>query len=323
MTLDPQAKALLDGLAAQGMKGFEEMSVEEARQTGYAFIGLEGDVEPVGNCIDKVVAVAGVEIPLRIYLPAGAGPHPIVMYFHGGGFVFGDLEVVDKVARSLSNASHAAVVSVGYRLAPEHRFPTATEDCYAATQWAVDNAPALGLDATRIAVCGDSAGGNLATVVAMMARDRQGPKIAYQLLIYPVTDAMPDMTGKYPSRIANGSGYLLTSAAMDWFFSLYFVVPDDAVRPYASPIRGVLSGLPPATVITAGFDPLHDEGKAYADALGDAGVPVKYLPNAGMIHGFMWLMGALGHARGVFDEAGRHLRAAFAPPPSPSTLPLP
>ena len=314
MALDPQAKALLDGLAAQGMKGFEEMSVEEARQTGYAFIGLQGDAEPVGNLIEKSIAVAGGEIPLRIYLPAGAGPHPIVMYFHGGGFVFGDLEVVDKVARSLSNAAHAAVVSVGYRLAPEHRFPTATEDCYAATQWAVVNASALGLDAARIAVSGDSAGGNLATVVAMMARDRQGPKIAYQLLIYPVTDCLPDSSKRYPSRIDNGCGYLLTSAAMEWFFSHYFSTPGDAENPLASPIRGVLSKLPPATVITAGFDPLHDEGKAYADALSDAGVSVKHLPNPSMIHGFMWLMGAIGHARGVFDEAGRHLRDVFAQP---------
>ncbi len=314
MSLDLQAKALLDGLAAQGMKGFEEMSVEEARQTGYAFIGLQGDAEPVGNLIEKSIAVAGGEIPLRIYLPAGAGPHPIVMYFHGGGFVFGDLEVVDKVARSLSNAAHAAVISVGYRLAPEHRFPTAPEDCYAATCWAVENGPTLGLDEARIAVSGDSAGGNLAAVVAMMARDRQGPKIAYQLLIYPVTDARPDTTNQYPSRIDNGRGYLLTSAAMDWFFSHYLVTPDDAANPLASPIRGVLSKLPPATVITAGFDPLHDEGKAYADALSDAGVAVKYLPNAGMIHGFMWLMGAISHARDVFDEAGCHLRDAFAQP---------
>lgn len=315
MPLDPQAQALLEGLAAQGLKSFEEMSVDEARQTGYAFIGLEGDAEPVGNVIDKMIAVAGGEIPVRIYLPAGAGPHPIVMYFHGGGFVFGDLEVVDKVARSLSNAAQAAVVSVGYRLAPEHRFPTALEDCYAATQWAADHAQELGMDAARIAVCGDSAGGNLATTVAMLARDRQGPKLAYQLLFYPVTDARPDISSCYPSRIENGSGYLLTSAAMNWFFSHYFSNPDDAANPLASPIIGVLTGLPPATVITAGYDPLHDEGKAYADALRDAGVPVKCLPNPGMIHGFMWLTGVIEHARGVLDEAGRHLRDAFAQQP--------
>ena len=315
MPLDPQAQALLEGLAAQGLKSFEEMSVDEARQTGYAFIGLEGDAEPVGNVIDKMIAVAGGEIPVRIYLPAGAGPHPIVMYFHGGGFVFGDLEVVDKVARSLSNAAQAAVVLVGYRLAPEHRFPTALDDCYAATQWAADHAQELGMDAARIAVCGDSAGGNLATAVAMLARDRQGPKIAYQMLFYPVTDARPDTSSRYPSRIDNGSGYLLTSAAMNWFFSHYFNNPDDAANPLASPIIGVLTGLPPASVITAGYDPLHDEGKAYADALRDAGVPVKYLPNPGMIHGFMWLTGVIEHARGVLDEAGRHLRDAFAQQP--------
>lgn len=313
MTLDPQARALLEGLAAQGMKSFEEMSVEEARQTGHAFIALEGEAEPVGEVIEKAIPVAGGEIPLRIYVPTGAGPHPIVMYFHGGGFVFGDLEVVDKVARSLSNAAQASVISVGYRLAPEHRFPAAPEDCYAATKWAVDNALELGLDATRIAVSGDSAGGNLATVVAMLARDRQGPKIAYQLLLYPVTDARKDPGLRYPSRTAYGSGYLLSSAAMEWFFSHYFINADDASNPLASPITGVLTGLPPATVVTAGYDPLHDEGRSYADALSQAGVPVKYLPNPSMIHGFMWLMGGIGHTRSVFDEAGRHLRDAFTP----------
>ncbi len=314
MTLDPQAKALLDALAAQGMKGFEEGTVEEARQKAYAFIGLEGDAEPVATCIDQIIPVAGGEIPLRIYVPAGTGPHPIVMYYHGGGFVFGDLEVVDKVARSLSNAAQAAIVSVGYRLAPEHRFPTAAEDAYAAMTWAVANASALGLDATRLAVSGDSAGGNLAAVVAMMARDKHGPNIAHQLLIYPVTDARPDTAGRYPSRIQNATGYLLTSAAMEWFFSHYFTSADDAANPLASPICGELSGLPPATVITAGFDPLHDEGKAYADALHNAGVPVKYLPNDSMIHGFMWLAGVIGHARSVFNEAGRHLREALNRP---------
>ncbi len=311
MQIDAHAKALLEGLAAQGMKGFEEMTVAEARETAYAFVGLQGDAEAVANVSDESVPVAGGEIPVRIYRPEGAGPHPVVVYFHGGGFVFGDLEVVDKVCRSLSNASGAAVVSVGYRMAPEFRFPVAPEDCYAATCWTVQNAAHLGVDPDRLAVCGDSAGGNLATVVAMMARDRSGPKIVYQLLIYPVTDAVTDSSGKFPSRVENKEGYLLTSAAMEWFFSHYFSNPSDAENVFASPLRGKLAGLPPATVITAGFDPLRDEGDAYAKALRQAGVAVEHLPNPSMIHGFMWLMGAIGHTRSVFDQAGNHLRRAF------------
>jgi acetyl esterase len=197
-------------------------------------------------------------------------------------------------------------------MAPEHRFPVAPEDCYAATCWVAQNATRLGLDANRLAVCGDSAGGNLATVVAMMARDRQGPHIVYQLLIYPVTDAVTDTVGAFPSRVENSKGYLLTSAAMDWFFGHYFAAQSDAENVYASPLRGNLSGLPPATVITAGFDPLRDEGNAYALALRQAGVAVEHLPNPTMIHGFMWLMGAIGHTRSVYDLAGSHLRRAFA-----------
>ena len=312
MELDPQAQALLDGLAAQGMKDFVDMSVDEARQTAHAFIGLQGEEEPVGKIIDKMIPVPEGEIPIRIYLPTGSEPHPIVMYFHGGGFLFGDVIVVDKVARSLCNTSGAAVISVGYRLAPEHRFSTAPEDCYAATQWAADNASALGLDAKRIAVCGDSAGGNLATVVAMMARDRDGPRIVYQLLFYPVTDSRSDTEGRYPSRVNNGTGYLLTSATMDWFFSHYFIDRMEADHPLASPILGDLQDLPPATVVTAGFDPLHDEGKAYADALSAAGVAVRYRPAPELIHGFIWLMGVIPQARTVFDEVGEHLRDAFS-----------
>ncbi len=308
MTLDAQAKGLLDALTAQGMKSFEQMTVPESRETAQAFIGLQGDAEAVGEISDETIAVAGGKIPVRIYRPTGAGPHPVMMYFHGGGFVFGDLGIVDKVCRTWCNAAQAAIVSVGYRKAPEHTYPTAAEDCYAATSWTVENAKRLGLDGQRIAVCGDSAGGNLATVVAMMARDRKGPKIVYQMLVYPVTD----VGGDYPSRTENGEGYMLTSAAMKWFIGHYLPNPGDAENAYASPIRGNLKGLPPATVVTAGFDPLRDEGDAYAKALSSAGVAVEHLRNPSMIHGFMWVMGVIGHARGVYDQAGQHLRRAFS-----------
>ena len=308
MTLDAQAKGLLEALTAQGMKSFEQMTVPESRETAQAFIGLQGEAEPVGDVSDEMVKVAGGEIPVRIYRPTGAGPHPVMMYFHGGGFVFGDLGIVDKVCRTWCNASGAAVVSVGYRKAPEHKFPVPLEDCYAATCWAVENAKRLSLDAKRVAVCGDSAGGNIATVVAMMARDRGGPKLCYQMLVYPVTDA----GGDYPSRIENGEGYMLTTAAMSWFLGHYFNKPGEAAEPYASPIRGKLAGLPPATVITAGFDPLRDEGDAYAAALERAGVPVQHMKNPTMVHGFFWLMGVIDHGRGVVEQAGKQLKSAFA-----------
>jgi len=198
-------------------------------------------------------------------------------------------------------------VSVGYRKAPEYPYPTAPEDCYAATCWVAANAAKLGVDAARLATCGDSAGGNLATVVAMMARDRNGPKIVHQVLVYPVVDAVDET----PSYAENGTGYLLTRNAMHWFFGHYFGSTGDRGAAYASPARGNLAGLPSATVITAGFDPLRDEGDAYALALARAGVAVEHLPNPTMIHGFMWLMGAIGHTRGVYDRVGQTLRSAF------------
>lgn len=308
MTLDAQAKGLLDSLAAQGMKGFEEMTVAESRETVYAFIELQGDPEPVARVTDETVPVEGGEIAVRIYHPAGVGPHPVLLYFHGGGFVFGDLAVIDRVCRSWCNAAQVAVIAVCYRKAPEHPYPAAAEDAYAALCWAVQHADELDLDSTRVVTCGDSAGGNLATVVAMMARDRSGPAIAYQLLIYPMVDAR----GKYASRTENGQGYLLSSADIDWFYGHYLSQPSDADEPYASPIRGSLAGLPPATVITAGFDPLRDEGDAYATALEEAGVPVLHVRNPTMIHGFMWLMGVIRHTRGVYDTLGLHLRRVLA-----------
>ncbi|NMH97186.1 alpha/beta hydrolase [Pseudonocardia acidicola] len=307
MALDAQAQGLLDAMAAQGMKGFDEMTVPEARDAGLAFIGLQGEPEDIAEVYDRTVPGPAGEIPVRVYKPAGAGPHPVIVYFHGGGWVIGDIEVADKPCRTLSNVANCAVVSVGYRKAPEHTYPAAPEDCYAATKWVAENAGELGLDASRVAVAGDSAGGNLAAVVAQMAKQNGGPALVYQLLIYPAVDA----GGEYPSRVENGEGYLLTKGAMDWFYGHYLENPNQAEEPRVSPIRGDLSGLPPATVITAGYDPLRDEGNAYAAALADAGVTVEHLENPTMIHGFFWMLGAIEHTRGVYDQAGAHLRAAF------------
>lgn len=307
MPLDPQVQGLLDAFKAQGLKSFEEMTVPESRETAMAFVGLEGDAEPVAGTSDHQVPVAGASLPARLYLPEGKGPHPLLIYYHGGGFVFGNLELIDKVARSLCNAGRCAVLTVEYRKAPEHRYPTAAEDAYATLLWAREHAASLGLDRQRLAVGGDSAGGNLAAVVSQMARDRQGPTIAHQLLVYPVTDA----GGSYASRVENAEGYLLTKKAMDWFFGHYLSDPAQAQQPYCSPIKGKLDGLPPATIITAGYDPLRDEGEAYGAALAKAGVAVTPLRNPTMIHGFFWMKGVLSHTGGVYQQAGAQLQRAF------------
>ena len=311
MTLDAQAQGLLEAMAAQGMKDFSEMTVDEARANALAFIDLEGEPEQVADVSDRNVPGPRGDIPVRVYKPAGGpdGAQPVVVYFHGGGWVIGDIEVADKPCRSLANATGATVVSVGYRKAPEHRFPAAPEDCIAATAWVADNAAEIGVDPARIAVAGDSAGANLAAVVAQSAKKNGGPALVYQLLIYPVTDH----GGEYVSRVENGEGYLLTKSAMDWFYGHYLNSPSDGENPLVSPLRSDdLSGLPPATVITCGFDPLRDEGDAYAEKLTAAGVTVDHQPNPSMIHGFWWMMGALGHTRGSYTAAAEKLRNAFA-----------
>ncbi|MDQ4118804.1 MAG: alpha/beta hydrolase [Actinomycetota bacterium] len=311
MALDAHAQGLLEAMAAQGLKDFSEMEVEEAREVALAFIDLQGEPEQVADVSDRRVPGPAGEIPVRVYRAdtGSDGPQPVVVYIHGGGWVIGDIEVADKPCRSLANAVGATVVSVGYRKGPEHRFPAAPEDCYAATKWVADNAGELGIDAGKLAVAGDSAGGNLAAVVSQMAKERGGPAIVYQLLIYPAVDA----GGEYASRVENGEGYLLTKTAMDWFYGHYLNSPSEVDNPLASPLRAAdFSGLPPATVITCGYDPLRDEGNAYAAALAAAGVPVDHQENPTMIHGFWWMMGAIGHTRGSYDSAAAKLRAAFA-----------
>jgi acetyl esterase len=209
---------------------------------------------------------------------------PIVTYFHGGGFVIGDIDTHDGPCRVLCAATGAVVVSVDYRLAPEHRFPAALDDCVAATAWAAEHARDLGADPTRLGVAGDSAGGNLAAAVAIAARTAGGPAIRAQALVYPVVD----FSTVHPSVKENGEGYLLTAAAMAWFCAQY-LGDHDSADPMASPLLADLADLPPAVVATAEFDPLRDEGRAYADALAGAGVAVHRLEFPGLIHGFMGL----------------------------------
>ena len=308
MALDPQVQALLAGMAAQGAKGFSELEVADARAAARVLVELGGDPEPVREVVDRVVDGPEGDIPVRVYKAEGADPQPATVFFHGGGWTIGDIEVYDKVCRSLVAASGAAVVSVEYRLGPEHRFPAAPDDAYAATVWVAGHADELGIDATRLAVAGDSAGGNLAAVVAQMAKERGGPALVHQLLIYPATDAV----GEYPSLTENGEGYFLTAADIRYFGGHYFGSPEDASDPRVSPLLADdLSGLPPATVITAEYDPLRDQGEAYADALTTAGVEVEYQLEPGLIHGFWNMKGVLDRAADSYARAGARLRAAF------------
>ena len=309
MPLDPQARAVLDQMAAAGGPPLNTLSAAQAREVMIALATMGGDPEPVGRVEDREATGPNGAIPVRIYTPTGGGPFPVLVYFHGGGWVLGSIETHDTVCRSLANAADCVVVSADYRLAPEHKFPAAADDCYAATHWVTANAASFNADPERIAVGGDSAGGNLAAVVALMARDRGEPALAYQLLIYPATDYLPDT----PSYRENAEGYLLTRDDMVWFWNHYLRDEADGKNPYASPLRAAsLRGLPPALVITAEFDPLRDEGEMYAARLREAGVAADVIRYDGMIHGFVSMAAVLERGRDAVQRAAAELRSRFA-----------
>jgi len=255
--------------------------------------------EPVGDVLNRTVPGPSGEIDVRIYWPAASsGPVPIVVFAHGGGFVFCDLDSHDELCRAMTNGIGAVVVSVDYRLAPESPWPAAAEDVYAAADWAVQQAGALGADPGRLLVAGDSAGGNLAAVTALMARDRDWPAIAGQMLVYPVIAADFD-TASYRRF---GVGYYNTAAAMAWYWDQYVPNVADRRHPYASPLQARLNDLPPAVVITAGCDPLCSEGETYAKALVAAGVPTIHRDYEGAIHGFI-TMASLGICTRAREQA--------------------
>jgi acetyl esterase len=309
MPLDPQAQRLIDAMAALNLKAVEDSTVEEARESIRTRTAALGPFEEVAAVADHRVPVARGEITVRAYSPGGQGPHPALVYYHGGGWVIGDLYTHDGLCRSLANAARCAVLSVDYRLAPEFKYPVAAEDSYAGLRWAVGNAARLDIDRHRVAVGGDSAGGNLATVVALMARERGGPALVHQTLIYPVTDHGLDT----PSYLENATGYVLTREGMRWFWGHYLARESQGREPYASPLRAPsLAGLPPALVITAECDPLRDEGEAYAARLRGAGVPVTLTRYAGMFHGFVRMTRILDKARTAVDEIAGSLQKAFA-----------
>jgi len=309
MALDPQAKRIIDATVALGLPPVEQMTPVEARESMRARTAALGPVEDVARVVDYRVAVEGGEITVRCYTPAGDGPFPALVFFHGGGWVIGDIDTHDGICRSLANAAGCVVANVDYRLAPEHRYPVAAEDALAATRWVAEQAPRLGVDGRRLAVGGDSAGGNLAAVVALMAREHGGPALRLQVLVYPVTRHGFD-TASYREC---AEGYLLTRAGMQWFWNHYLGRPENGRQPYASPLEAPsLEGLPPTLVLTAEYDPLRDEGEAYADGLRRAGVPVTLTRYPGMIHGFFRWINLVDKARAARDEAAAALRKAFA-----------
>lgn len=311
MTLDPQAKAILDQLAAAEGPKLYDLSPAEAREMYNAMGQVFDAVDvPIGAVADRLIPGPAADIPIRIYTPvATSGALPVLVYFHGGGWVIGNIATHDKLARTLANEGHCVVVSVDYRLAPEDPFPAAVDDCYAALEWVEKNASEIGGDANRIAVGGDSAGGNLAAVMALKARNDKGPEIGFQLLIYPVTDARMD-TKSYQDF---AEGYLLEKRSMEWFFDQYAPEGLDRAQRYLSPLRAqTLKNLPPAYIITAGHDVLRDEGKAYAEALKEAGGDVTYVNYEGMVHGFFNMQAVLDTAKTAIKDAARALEKAFA-----------
>ncbi|WP_028933409.1 alpha/beta hydrolase [Pseudonocardia spinosispora] len=310
MPVHPEVQLVLSAMAEANQPPLSETTVPAARATTEGFVDLQGEPTEMAAVVTRALPGPAGEIPVRVYTPTGdLGTRPVVVFFHGGGWVIGDLEVVDRPCRVLAAATGAVVVSVDYRLAPEHRYPAPFEDCYAATEWVAEHADELGVNPAKLAVAGDSAGGNLAAAVALAARDRGGPAISAQLLIYPVTD-FDFTTASYTD---NAEGYLLTRDSMRWFWAHYLGELDIGQAPYACPARAEsLAGLPPAYVATAEFDPLRDQGEAYAEAMNRAGVAVSAKRFAGLIHGFFWMDKAVPAGRPIVKEMAALLHQVWA-----------
>jgi acetyl esterase len=269
---------------------------------------MAGKPRPVSQIEDREIPGPDGKLLVRVYKPLGVGSFPTLMFFHGGGWVVGDLDTHDSLCRSFTSLAGCVTVAVDYRLAPEHKFPAAAEDCFLATQWVARNGAIIGCDTSRIAVSGDSAGGTLAAVVALMARDRGGPGLLFQLLICPVMQRGFDT----PSWRENGERYLLTKADMEWYWEQYLSDEADGLHPYASPLHAEdLHGLPPALVITAEFDPLRDEGEAYARRLRGSGVPAGIVCYDGLIHSFAVMDGVLDRGKKAIEHTAAVLRDVF------------
>jgi acetyl esterase/lipase len=308
--IDSEARAYLAWMQSLGLPPLAEQGPEEARRQARMRVPLlAGEPEAVDRIEDVSVPGPRGGIGCRLYVPGGGEALPSLLYMHGGGWVVGDLDSHDSVCRALARRAGCIVLAVDYRLAPEHRFPAAAEDAWAALVWLHDNAASIGADPDRLAVGGDSSGGNLAAVIARWSRDRGGPRIAAQVLIYPVIDFDLDS----PSYRSMETGYGLTRESMRWYWDQYLSDPSDGASPDASPLRaGNLTGLAPALLITCELDPLASEGSAYAAALSAAGVPVEHIHEGDMIHGYIRMAGVISRARKSWDDCARFLRRELA-----------
>jgi acetyl esterase len=313
MPLHPQVVGLVQAMAANpDARPIHEQTPKEARDGYRALASMLGPGPEVASVVDRAIPGPACEIPVRVYTPTGAGPFGVLVFYHGGGWMIGDLDTHDRECRLLCNGAGCVVVSVDYRLAPEHPFPAAVEDAFAALQWVARHARELGGDPSRLAVGGDSAGGNLSAVVSLLARDAGGPALRFQLLVYPAVDLRTD--ADYRSREQNAEGPFLPWTAVEHFTKHYLGEStarrrDVRVSPLAA---GSHRGLPSALVVTAEFDPLRDEGEAYARALEDANVPVRLHRYDGMPHVFFQLSPIVDDGRRLLEEASAALREALS-----------
>lgn len=301
--IHPQIQAFLREVNESTVPPASSLSVQSVRESAGSIYSTDS-VDSVGDVHDFRVPGRGASIPLRVYFPEDVdGPLPALVYFHGGGWVIGGLEMADPLCRALSNETGSIIISVDYRLAPEHKFPAGLEDCYTALEWVEENAEELGIDPGRISVGGDSAGGNLAAAVSHLSRDRNGPNIRYQLLIYPVTDSSLGTD----SMETFSEGYFMTRKTLEWFWEKYLRSDIDRRNAYASPLRSTdLTGMPTSTIITAGFDPLRDDGIMLRDKLRKSDNDVHYHHYDDVIHGFIQMLGNpdLDRAREAISDIG-------------------
>jgi acetyl esterase len=307
MPLDPQIKVILDQIDALGLPPHYEVGAVQARANAASRPRAQGpEVTSVEN---RSIAGPDGQVPIRIYKPAGSGPFPAIVWAHGGGMVIGTLETCDYICRKLCVNVGCVVVSVDYRLAPEHTFPAAPHDFYEATKWVADNAGELGVDVGRISVGGESAGANLAAAVALMARDLSGPSLVHQTLINPMLDTNFDTA----SYLENAEGYFLTRKTMMWYWEQYLGKPDGTNEPYAAPLLAPdVSGLPPALLIVGEFDPLRDETEAYAARLQAAGVATTCTRYDGGVHNFFSMPATVDKATQAVTQMSEALKSVFA-----------
>jgi acetyl esterase len=309
MPLDPQVSTLLQTMNDPGAPPIHALSLETVRHLVDSVGTMSGEVVPLADIRDLTIPGPTGVLPIRVYTPPGLNPLPVLLFIHGGGWATGSIEGYDRLCRHLAAQSGSLVVSVGYRLAPEHPFPAGLDDCYTAAVWLAKNAASINGDATRLAIGGDSAGGNLSTVVTLLAKERSGPQIRYQVLLQPMTDYYEPGT---PSLQEYAEGYFLTREALIRFWQHYLPDTSKALTPYAAPLRAKsLAGLPPALIITAEYDPLRDEGERYASRLQEAGVLVTLKRFDGMIHPFMLMAGSLAQGKAAISFVAEQLRTAL------------